>query len=386
MSTRAPGSPKRGETPVDPDDRLLATFLGLVRIDSPSGEEEAVARHLVDELRGIGLKVRVDDCGYDADSNTGNVIGELAGTAPGRTVVLAAHMDTVEPGRRIEPVVEDGIVRSAGNTILGADDKAGIAAILEALRRLVASGRPYPCVRVLFTVGEERGLQGAKALDQQDAAGDLCLVLDADGAPGGIVTVAPTHYTFTATFHGHAAHAGVEPEKGRSAIAMAARAIASMRLGRLDEATTANIGHINGGGATNVVAANCHVTGECRSADRARVEEVRSEMDAALRAAAKGAGGSVTVLWTKEYDGFAFRDDDPLLHMVEEAIRDAGLRPRRFATGGGSDGNVLAAKGLPSLVLATGMTAVHGTSESLAVGHLNSLVRLLLAVIARATG
>jgi tripeptide aminopeptidase len=377
-TSEGPAGAPDGETP---DERLLRTFLELVRIDSPSGEESGVAEYVTRALSAAGAAVRTDDRGYEADSDTGNIIAELDATADGPTIVLSAHLDTVEPGRGIRPVVEEGVVRSAGDTVLGSDDKAGVAAIIETVRRLRASGAPHPRVRVLMTVGEERGLQGAKALDEADATGDLCLVLDADGRPGGVVVCSPTHYTFSATFHGHASHAGVEPEKGRSAIAMAANAITSMSVGRIDPETTANIGQIHGGGATNVVAASCHVTGECRSLDVDKVEAVRERMDAAMRSAAAALGGSVSVIWTKEYDGFRFSDDDPILAIVEDAIRSAGLTPRRFATGGGSDGNILSAKGLRSLVLSTGMTAVHGTAESLAVEDLHALVRILMAVV-----
>jgi tripeptide aminopeptidase len=368
------------------DARLLATFLEIVRIDSPAGSEEAFAEDLSVRLAALGCSVRMDDAEPRTDSSCGNLIAELPGTAPGPRLVLSAHMDTVMPGRGIVPVVEDGVVRSQGETILGADDKAGIAAILECLERITEGALPHPDLRVILTVGEEVGLMGAKALDPSDIVGDLCLVLDADGAPGGIVTSAPTHYTFKATFTGHASHAGVEPEKGRSAVAMACHAVTSMRSGRLDAETTANIGVIQGGVATNVVAASCILTGECRSRDPEKAEAARAEMEAAMRSAASGGGGAVTTWWTKEYDGFSFAEDDPLLALVESACRDAGLEPRRFATGGGSDGNIFSAKGLPSLVLSSGMTNVHGTSESVRVEDLSALARLLLAVVARSVG
>jgi tripeptide aminopeptidase len=348
------------------DARLLETFFALVRIDSPAGSEAELAAHLEQRLTRLGCSVRFDDAESRTDSECGNLIAELAGTVAGRTIVLSAHMDTVMPGRGVVPVVEDGVVHSAGETILGADDKAGIAAILECVERVVEG---------------EVGLQGAKALDPADLEGDVCLVLDADGAPGAIVVAAPTHYTFKATFTGQAAHAGVEPEKGRSAVVMASHAVTAMRIGRLDAETTSNIGTIQGGVATNVVAASCVLTGECRSLDPAKAEAVRAEMDAALCSAASISGGAV---WTKEYDGFRFAEDDPLLVLVEGACRDAGLEPRRFDTGGGSDGNVFTAKGLPSLVLASGMRNVHGTSESISVADLGAMVRLLLAVIRRA--
>jgi len=364
--------------------RLLETFLELVRIDSPAGSEAQIGEHLAQRLASLGCTVRSDDAASRTDSECGNLIAELPGTSPGLRLVLSAHMDTVMPGRGIVPVVEGGVVRSAGETILGADDKAGIAAILECLERLAEEAVPHPPLRVIITVGEELGLTGAKVLDPGHLVGDVCLVLDADGAPGGIVTAAPTHYTFKATFTGHASHAGVEPEKGRSAIVMACNAVTAMRIGRLDSETTANIGSMQGGVATNVVAPTCLMTGECRSLDPEKAEAARAEMDTAMRSAASSRGGSVSLAWTKEYDGFRFAEDDPALVLVEDACRDIGVVPRRFSTGGGSDGNVFTAKGLPSLVLASGMTDVHGTGETIRVEDLEALARLLLAVVARA--
>lgn len=375
------GTPEAGGGP-----RVLDTFLEFVGMDSPTGAEGAFGAHLAAVLEAAGMEVRRDSAEERTDSECGNIIAELSGDVPGLTLVLSGHMDTVEPGRGIAPVVEGGVVRSAGETILAADDKAGLAAIVEAVRRITEAGLSHSDIRVLVTVGEEIGLQGAKALDPADALGDLCLVLDGDGTPGGIVTAAPTHFTFKAAFQGHAAHAGVEPEKGSSAIVMACSAVASMRVGRIDAETTANVGAIHGGGATNVVAASCVLTGECRSLDPEKAEAQRAQMDAAMHAAASSHGGAVNVTWTKEYDGFRFSDDDSLVALVEDACRDAGLEPRRFRTGGGSDGNVLTAKGLPSLVLSSGMRDVHGTSESVAVADLESLVDLVLAVVERAKG
>jgi len=361
--------------------RVLDTFLEAVRIDSPSGEEATFARWCVDRLTALGCDVRVDGTAEATGSDVGNVIAELAATAAGATIVLSAHLDTVEPGRGIEPIVEDGVVRSARDTVLGSDDKAGIAVILEALSVLRETGRPHARIRVLLTTGEEVGLRGAHAIDAADCAGDVALVLDAAGEVGGIVIGAPTHYTFTATFHGVAAHAGVHPEKGRSAVLMAARAIALMPIGRLDAQTTSNVGAISGGGATNVVPAECVLRGECRSLDAARVAEVRDAMDAAMRSAAGEAGGSVDVEWKKEYDGYQYGDGDPALAIVEAGVRAAGFEPYLFFTGGGSDANVLTSKGLPAIALSCGMTDVHGTGETIAVAEMEALVRVLVATL-----
>ena len=364
--------------------RVLDTFLEAVRIDSPSGEEAAFGAWCAERLRAVGCSVRFDETGPACGSDCGNLIAELAGSGPGTVIVLSAHLDTVNPGRGIEPIVEDGVVRSAGDTVLGADDKAGIAAILEALERVQEGGLVTAPVRVLLTTGEELGLQGAKALDPADCTGDLCLVLDAHEPVGGIVSAAPTQYTFRAEFVGTAAHAGVEPEKGVSALRMAAWAVSTMPFGRLDERTTANVGEIHGGGPTNVVTASTFIRGECRSTDPERAHEVRAQMDDAMRAAAAESGGTVAIEWTLEYAGFRFDAEDPAMRMLKSACADIGVTPNIFDTGGGSDANILTANGLPSVVLSCGMTDVHSTSESIAVADLTSLSDLLVAVLIRA--
>lgn len=367
------------------DERLLETFLELVRIESPSGFEADAANYCARELESAGCRVWFDEAGETTGSNTGNLIAELPGTAPG-VLGLCAHLDVVEPCRDIRPVITEGVIHSAGATVLGADDRAGLAAAIETVRRLGEQGDAYPTVRVIFTVQEEVGLHGAKQLRPADAECDLCLVLDADGTPGGIVVGAPTHYTFCAEFHGRASHAGVAPEQGISAITMAASAISAMELGRLDEGTTANVGSIRGGRATNVVTARCDITGECRSLDRDRVEDVRAGMDAAMRASAENAGGSVEIAWHLEYEGFESPEDSPEGALVSAAIRDAGCEPGTYRTGGGSDANVLAAMGVPTLALACGMTGVHGTNEQIALTDLHALTRICEAVALRMAG
>lgn len=364
--------------------RVLDTFLDLARISSPAGRERGVAEYVAQALKDSGCAVRFDDSCATTGSDTGNLIADLPGTDGSIVVGLSAHMDCVDPCTDVVPVVENGIVRTAGDTVLGGDDKAGIAAIIEAVRRVTESDEPHAGIRVILTVSEECGLVGAKALSAEDVRTGLCLVLDAQGPVGGIVTAAPTHYVFRALFSGRAAHAGVEPERGVSAIAMAATAIADMRLGRLDEGTTANIGVIEGGTATNVVAPSCRVTGECRSLDRAQVELVREEMDSLLRAGAVAAGGAVEIEWELQYEGFRIAEGEQALQLVEAACADRGIAVRRFATGGGSDANVISALGVPALVLSTGMSDVHTTDEQLEVAQLGLLADLLVAVLRRA--
>ena len=364
--------------------RVLDTFLDLTRISSPSGRERGVADYVAAALTLAGCDVRFDDTQSATGADTGNLLATLPATAPGSTIALSAHMDCVQPCEGVEPVLQDGFVRPGGETVLGGDDKVGIAAIVEAVRRLQEHAEPHGAVRIVLTVSEEIGLVGAKALAAADCAADVCLVLDADGAVGGIVTAAPTHYTFKAVFSGRAAHAGIEPERGLSAISMATAAIGRMTLGRVDAQTTANIGTIRGGIATNVVAPACEVTGECRSLDGDRVERIREEMEAEMRAAAGEFGGGVDVAWQLEYRGFSLTDDAFALELVEAACRDVGVVPRRFRTGGGSDGNIINARGIPTVVLAAGMSQVHSTAEELEVAELERLADLIEAVLRRA--
>jgi tripeptide aminopeptidase len=364
--------------------RLLDTFLELVGIDSPSGYEADVAAYCAEALKACGCTVRIDDTAAQTGSNTGNLIASFPGTAAGR-VCLSAHMDTVEPGRGIEPVIKDGLIFSKGNTILGADDKVGIAAIIEALRVLSEQpeGLRYPQVDVLLTVQEERGLVGAKVLDLTDYTDVPCLVLDSSNAPGTIVNKAPAQRSYTAVFKGKAAHAGACPEKGISAIQAASTALAALPIGRLDSDTTTNVGTIAGGNANNVVAEYCSFTGECRSHQPARLAELCSMIEDTLRTTSDQHGTSLELTWIDNYQGFAYADDDPLilkcLAVAQELKLEAGIE----TSGGGADTNIFVQHGIPALSLATGMQGIHGIDECLAVADLEKLASFLVALIPR---
>lgn len=361
--------------------RLLDLFCEIVRIESPSRHEAAMAARCADELRGLGFSVRFDDSAAQTGADTGNLVAHLPGTAPGH-VVLSAHMDTVQPCAGIEPVVEDGVVRSAGDTILSADDKAGVAAILEGVRSVVEEGAPRPDVTVLLTTCEELHLLGSGAL-APDAlpAGAPCYVLDADGAPGTVITGAPCHWTLEAVFAGRASHAGVVPEAGISAIQMAAVAIGAMPLGRIDEATTANIGVIAGGRETNVVPEACMLRGECRSLYPERAEAQKVAMTVALEQAAARFGGTVGIDWTPSYGAVLYDEDDALVQAAARAARAAGLEPCFRHDGGGSDANVLAARGVRAVTLGVGMTAFHSPEEHISVADLEGTARLVEALV-----
>lgn len=362
--------------------RLLDTFFDLVRIDSPSRYESQVAAYCVKRLEDLGFSVRIDESRAATGSDTGNVIAHLPGTAKGH-IALSAHMDCVNPCCGVEPIVKDGIIQSAGDTVLGADDKAGIAAIFEALEVTLADGRPRPDITVLFTVCEELSLLGAGALEQDLFDGTVpCFVFDADGAPGSIILGAPYHYTLKAHFIGRAAHAGVEPERGVSAIQMAAEAIAAMPLGRIDDCTTANIGMIEGGREVNIVADSCTIDGECRSLYEDRVSAQRDAMTHALEAARERFGGSIDIDWRLDYPGVLFDEADPMVFKLFTAARNAGLEPRTSISGGGADANLLSTKGAQAITLGIGMTRFHTHDEYISVADLEGTERFIEAIIA----
>ncbi|MDR3315107.1 MAG: M20/M25/M40 family metallo-hydrolase [Coriobacteriales bacterium] len=381
QGTAQPDTALQGTPLFDPE-RLLATFLELVQIDSPSLHEAQVAAYCKDALEAAGCSVRFDDSRAQTGSDTGNLIATLPGTLPGK-LFFSAHMDTVMPGEGIKPFIEDGIIRSEGDTVLGGDDKSGVAAILELIRVLATSDRPHPTVGILLSVGEEVSLRGAKAMDSSAFAGEPCFVLDADGKPGVVIIGAPYQDVFEAHFHGKSAHAGVRPEAGVSAIVMAARAITAMELGRLDSATTANIGTIQGGKQNNIVADSCVITGEFRSMDKQRLDEVKASIDTALQGAVAGYTEEevgVNITWGAEYTGFMVDETDPLVQLVLGEAQTLGLAAKASYTGGGSDANIFADRGLRPVTLGTGMDAIHGPNEQLAIEDLNNLTRLICAI------
>jgi tripeptide aminopeptidase len=362
------------------EQRLLETFFELVRIDSESKHEKQVAHYCKAALEGAGCSVTIDDSAPHTGSDTGNLIAELKGDLPGK-LYFSAHIDTVTPGRGIEPSVdEDGIIRPKGATILGGDDKAGVAAILELIKTLAEEKKPHPTIGVLFTTCEELNLLGALALDSVDFNGEPCFVLDANGAPGKVIIAAPYHTQFTASFFGRAAHAGVEPQKGVSAIEMAARAISAMKLGRLSERSTANVGTIHGGNADNIVPDSCSLTGEFRAFSQAELDEVQAQLQQAIDSAVINTEGSVEVEWHPQFPGYEIAKDDPVVQTVLAVAQKLKLDATTEYSGGCSDANIFAHRGSHAIVLGTGMTNVHSLDEQLSVRDLTDLARLCIEI------
>ena len=361
-------------------DDLLELFVRLVEIPSPSGHERAVADFIIGFLRDAGLDPAEDESARATGAGSGNVLVRVPGAGAGTPIVVAAHMDTVAVDGPIEAVVEGGVVRSAGDTILGGDDKAACAVLLAVLSDLAAA--PPPCgFEAVFSTCEEVGLLGAKALDLSALAARVGFVFDSTGPVGDVITRAPSQKALTADFHGVAAHAGIAPEKGRSAIAAAAAAVAAMKLGRIDDVTTANIGRIHGGSALNVVPEHCRVEGEVRSHDPASLAAQTAHMVDAVELAAGVAGIDVEVAVRDAFTGFSLDDGALPVRIACAALQELGIAPRIVASGGGSDVNVYNAGGLPSVNLSVGMEAVHTPDEYLPVERLGDAYRLLHALL-----
>jgi tripeptide aminopeptidase len=360
-------------------DRLVEQFMHFVQIDSPFFEEANFISLLTDELRKLGLGVENDRSG---ENGAGNLFAVLPGTNRSlRPILLSMHTDTVEPGRRIQPYLENGQVRSGGKTILGADNKSSIAATLETIRWLQSARPEHGDVELLFTWGEERGHRGAKAFDASRLRSRVGFVPDGGGPLGTIIRAAPYYTSIRAAFIGKAAHAGISPEKGVSAVVMASRAIGGMKLGRIDGDTTANIGTISGGSGRNTVPERVEIEGEARSLVLEKLEMQTRQMRSAMEDAARELGGKVESDVQREYDGFSIGPDEWPVRKAVAASRAVGLRPVITSTNGGSDANEFNAKGIPTIVLGMGGQGYHSTQESITVQELVKLAEWMGALI-----
>ncbi|MCU0492944.1 MAG: M20/M25/M40 family metallo-hydrolase [Chloroflexaceae bacterium] len=346
--------------------RLLDTFLELVRFDNPSGEEAVIVAHLRQQFAAMGLETQQDAMH--------NLLVRLPGE--GEPILLNAHTDSVKPCTNVRPVVADGVVRSSGDTVLGADDLAGVAAILEAVRSLRESGGRHRAAELLFTSQEEVGLRGAAAFDYSWLRARHGFVFDVNGEIGGICLGAPAQDSLHALITGKAAHAGVEPEKGISAIQVAAAAIGAMPLGRIDEETTANIGIIRGGEATNIVTPQVELWGEARSHTMAKLAAQSQAMVETLQRTAETWGAQVDTTVTRRYDSYRLSLDEPVVQEAMAVLQQLGVKPYTFISGGGSDANIFCGHGLRIANLSVNYRDIHSVNEHLAIADLETLTRL----------
>ncbi|SEH62598.1 tripeptide aminopeptidase [Halobacillus karajensis] len=363
-------------------ERLLEEFLELVQIDSETTQEAEIAKVLKKKFKDLGLEVLEDDASAITGHGANNLICNLHGTKKDvDSIYFTSHMDTVVPGNGVKPSVKDGYVVTDGTTILGADDKAGVAAILEAIRSLKEQNIEHGDLQFVITVGEESGLVGAKALDTSFLKAKYGYALDSDGQVGNIIVAAPTQAKINTVVKGKTAHAGVAPEKGVSAITLASRAIAKMPLGRIDEETTANIGRFEGGQKTNIVCDHVEVLAEARSLDPKKMEAQVEKMKTAFQETAGEMGGHVELEVDIMYPGYKQQAGDQVVEVARSAAKRIGRESELLTSGGGSDANVIAGHGIPTVNLSVGYEEIHTTNERMPVNELKKVTEFVTAIV-----
>ncbi|WP_129727131.1 M20/M25/M40 family metallo-hydrolase [Ectobacillus funiculus] len=363
-------------------ERLLNEFLELVQVDSETKFEAEICKVLKEKFSALGVEVFEDDTTAETGHGAGNLVCTLPATKEGAdTIYFTSHMDTVVPGKGITPSVKDGYVVTDGTTILGADDKAGLAAMLEAVRVLKEQQIEHGKIEFIITVGEESGLVGAKALDRSLITAQYGYALDSDGKVGDIIVAAPTQAKIKTIIRGKTAHAGVAPEKGVSAITIAAKAIARMPLGRIDEETTANIGRFEGGTQTNIVCDHVLILAEARSLIGEKMQQQAQKMKEAFETVAEEMGGQAEVEIEVMYPGFKFADGDHVVEVAKRAVASIGRTPALHQSGGGSDANVIAGHGIPTVNLAVGYEDIHTTNEKMPIEELVKTAELVVAIV-----
>ena len=363
-------------------DRLVQTFIDLVRQNTPPRQERAASEIGRQILTDLGFECDYDDAGEKVGGNVGNLIAFKKGSLPDAPAIFfSAHFDTVEPTPGLEPVFDGDVIRSQGETILGADDKCGMAPILEAMQILDEQNIPHGDIQLLLTICEEIGLVGAYHLDPARIKAAFGYVLDAGPPVGSLIYSAPTQDIFDVWIHGKPAHAGAQPEDGVSAILVAARAIARMKLGRIDPETTANVGIITGGTATNIIPAECYLKCEARSRSRVKLDTQREHMMACFREEAAAAGVTVEIKNENAYVGYELGMDDPVLTVGMAASERIGLEPLLRVTGGGADANIFNANGFPTTVLGCGMMNIHRHDEYVHISDMVKSTQLVVSIV-----
>ena len=365
-------------------ERVLKEFFELVKITCRTKAEREVADVLKNKVASYGWNVEIseDETGNKIGGNCGNVFFYLKGNVAGAPrLLLSAHLDCVEPSAGVEPVLKDGIITSAVNTILGGDDKAGVVAIMEAMRIVHEQNLPHGDIQVVFTVAEEGGVNGSKNMDPSWLKADFGFALDSSGAPGKIITEAPGQNKIDVIVHGKTAHAGLAPEEGINAVVVAGKALAELKQGRIDSETTANVGSIKGGGATNIVPDKVEIACEARSRNMEKLEAQTKLMVATFEQVAAANNAKAEVSVKKAYGPFVLASDSLPVKTAVKAAEAIGLTPSTEATGGGSDANFFNAYGVPTAVLAVGMSKVHTTDEFIKEEHLYQTAEWVTAII-----
>ncbi|WP_432662281.1 M20/M25/M40 family metallo-hydrolase [Wukongibacter baidiensis] len=362
-------------------ERIVKEFIEYVQIDSLTRKEGNFAKFIRKELENLGLEIVVDNAGEKIGSDTNNIIATLKGDKDVEPIMLCCHMDTVTPGEGIKPIIKDDVIYSDGTTILGSDDKAGIAAIVEALKIIREEKVSHGDIEVVFTIAEEGGLNGSKNLDYSKIKSKAAFVLDSGGAPGQIIIQGPAQDKIDVVIKGKPAHAGVCPEEGISAIQVAAAAINKMNLLRIDEDTTANIGIINGGKATNIVCPEVEIKAEARSLSNEKLDKQTAHMVECFEKVAEEFGAEVEIETSRAYGAFKIDENDEIVQTIKKACDNIGLKAFTDSTGGGSDTNILNVNGIKCVNLGIGMKKPHTLEEHISIKDLVDSARLVLEII-----
>ncbi|RED61617.1 M20/M25/M40 family metallo-hydrolase [Cohnella lupini] len=366
-------------------ERLIAEFMELVQIDSETRNETEISKVLTGKFEAFGLEVEEDDVAEKIGHGAGNLFAWLPATSGKEDVpviLFTSHMDTVSPGIGIKPRLDsDGYIRSDGTTILGADDKAGLAAMFETLRVIKEQDLPHGGIQFVITSGEESGLLGSRAMDGSRLRAKFGYALDSNGAIGDIAVAAPTNSRQYITIRGKAAHAGVNPEDGISAIQVASKAVSRMKLGRIDSETTSNIGRFEGGGEVNIVTDTIKIFAEARSQVQEKMDRQIESMREAVESAANEYGAEFEFETTTIYPAYSYGDDDQVVQVAKSAIEAIGLTPRTFSSGGGSDANMFNGNGVPTVNLAVGYEHIHTTKEQIKADDLVKTAELVLSIV-----
>ncbi len=369
-------------------ERLINEFIELIKIDSETKFETNIAKILTNKFNELGLEVIEDDSAKRTGHGAGNLICNLPASSPDftnvATLLFTSHMDTVVPGQNIKPSIKDGYIVSDGTTILGADDKAGLAVMLEAIKLLKENNISHGPLQFVITAGEESGLIGAKEINQDLLKSDFGYALDSDGEIGNIVVSAPYQAKFHVIIEGKSAHAGVAPEKGVSAITLAAKSIAKMKLGRIDEETTANIGSFQGGTQTNIVCDHVEIFAEARSLKEEKLNDLITHIKTQFEETAQSLGGNAIVNVDIMYPGFSHQKDALVVRNAQLVAKQLGLSSELLNSGGGSDANIFNGYGIPTVNLSVGYEHIHTTAERIHQDDLEKLTQFVLAIISNA--
>ncbi len=363
--------------------RLLSTFMDYVQIDSETKNEKAMGQRILKDLENLGLKTCTDQAGKNLNSNMDNIYCYIPGNNDKETILFSAHMDTVTPGVGIVPYIDGDYVKSKGNTILGADDKAGIVAILEAIRAITENNLPHRPIEIVFSIGEEGGVNGAKQVEFSKLTAKKGIVLDSGGSPGKIVISAPGQNRINARIIGKTSHAGGCPEEGISAVMVAAQAVSNMRLLRVDNETTANIGTFKAVGPTNIVSPLVEIEAEARSRKSDKLEFQTNHMIECLTQSCHKYGASLEYTLEQCYEAYAFDHNDEYVNMFADVCTSLGLEVMKIPSGGGSDANIYNKKGIKTIVIGCGMELVHTVNERLNINDFENAAKVVLELMTK---